>query len=60
MIDTRKPKECDTAVALIADLKALADRDGDPETFRQRIRLLREPHARKPSLLDRLDRADLG
>ncbi|WP_349879518.1 hypothetical protein ABIH81_06765 [Micromonospora sp. HUAS YX12] len=47
-------------MALLADLKALADRDGDTGTFRQRMRLLRERHARKPSLLDRLDRAGLG
>lgn len=60
MIETKRPREYDAAVALLADLKALADRDGDTGTFRQRMRLLRERHARKPSLLDRLDRAGLG
>lgn len=60
MIETKRPKEYDAAVVLLSDLKALADRDGDAEAFRQRMRLLRERHARKPSLLDRLDRAGLG
>ncbi|MDG4807181.1 hypothetical protein O7634_10515 [Micromonospora sp. WMMD1120] len=60
MIETKRPKEYDAAVVLLSDLKALADREGDAEVFRQRIRLLREQHARKPSLLDRLDRAGLS
>ncbi|MEU5948547.1 hypothetical protein ABZ793_23710 [Micromonospora sp. NPDC047465] len=60
MIETKRPKEYDAAVALMVALKALADRDGDTEVFHQRVRQLRERHARKPSLLDRLDRAELG
>ncbi|MFC0096159.1 hypothetical protein ACFFKH_01285 [Micromonospora marina] len=60
MIETKRPKEYDAAVVLLGDLKALADRDGDVEVFRQRMRLLRERHARKPSLLDRLDRTGLS
>ncbi|MFE9202544.1 hypothetical protein [Micromonospora sp. NPDC007230] len=60
MIETKRPKEYDAAVALLSDLKALADRDGDTEAFRRRVRQLRERHARKPSLLDRFDRAGLG
>ncbi|MEU4645255.1 hypothetical protein [Micromonospora sp. NPDC023814] len=60
MVETKRPKEYDAAVVLLSDLKALADRDGDSEAFRQRMRQLRERHARKPSLLDRLDRAGLG
>ncbi|MCX4387374.1 hypothetical protein OG777_10560 [Micromonospora peucetia] len=60
MVETKRPKEYDAAVVLLSDLKALADRDGDTEAFRQRMRLLRERHARKPSLLGRLDRAGLG
>lgn len=57
MIETKKPKEYDAVVDLLADLKALAERDGQTSAFSQRIRRLREEHARKPSLLDRLDRA---
>ncbi|MFE9958103.1 hypothetical protein [Micromonospora sp. NPDC005299] len=60
MIETKRPKEYDAAVALLSDLKALADRDGGAEAFLQRVQQLRERHARKPSLLDRLDRARLG
>ncbi|MFB6396611.1 hypothetical protein [Polymorphospora lycopeni] len=60
MIETKKPKEYDAAVALMADLKALAERGSDTVTFRRRMRQLRERHARKPSLLDRLNRAGLG
>ncbi len=54
MIDTKKPKEYDAAVTLLADLKALAERDGRAAAFTRRVRQLRELHARKPSLLDRL------
>lgn len=60
MIESKKPKEYDAAVALMADLKALAERDGDGQAFRRRVRQLREVHARKASLLDRIDRAGLG
>jgi len=60
MIETKKPKEYDAAVELLADLKALSERDRQAPAFVRRVRLLREEHARKPSLLDRLDRAGLG
>jgi hypothetical protein len=60
LIETRKPKEYDAAVDLLADLKSLAERDRKTALFSQRIRRLRAEHARKPSLLDRFDRARLG
>lgn len=59
MIDTRKPTEYDAAVALLSDLQALAERDGDDDTFAARARRLRQTHARKPSLITRLDRAGI-
>ncbi|MEV0561550.1 hypothetical protein [Dactylosporangium sp. NPDC050588] len=59
LIATKKPKEYDAAVALLADLKALSERDGQRKTFRARIHQLCQEHARKPSLLDRLERAGL-
>lgn len=59
LIATKKPKEYDAAVALLADLKALSERAGHRKTFRGRIRQLCQEHARKPSLLDRLERAGL-
>ena len=59
LIDTKKPKEYDTAVVLLQDLRMLAARGGDTAAFAQQMRRLREQHARKPSLLDRFDRAQL-
>lgn len=59
MIDTRKPGEYDAAVALLSDLQALAERDDRFDTFTLRSMALRQAHARKPSLIDRLDRANL-
>ena len=59
LIATKKPKEYDTAVTLLADLRALSERDGQRKAFRGRFRQLCQEHARKPSLLDRLERAGL-
>ncbi len=59
LIETNRPNSYDTAVELLLDLEAVAERtDGVPE-FRQRVRSLRDRHARKTSLLDRLDRHQL-
>ena len=55
LIATKKPREYDTAVQLLVDLRDLAERDGDTAAFRQRLAELRAVHARKPSLLERLD-----
>jgi hypothetical protein len=59
LIESRKPNEYDAAVELLDDLKALSERDGNTMAFNKRVRGLREKHARKPSLLNRLDRARL-
>lgn len=59
LIATKKPKEYDTAVTLLADLQALSERDGQRKAFRGRFRQLCQEHARKQSLLDRLERAGL-
>ena len=59
MIDTRKPGEYDAAVALLSDLQALAERDDRFDAFTLRSMALRQAHARKPSLIDRLNRANL-
>ncbi|MER7273471.1 hypothetical protein ABT369_03340 [Dactylosporangium sp. NPDC000244] len=59
LIATKKPKEYDSAVGLLTDLKALGERDGRRKAFRGRMDQLRLEHARKPSLLDRLERAGL-
>jgi hypothetical protein len=57
LIATRKPAEYDAAATLLTDLQALAERDGRHDTFAHRITALRQAHARKPSLIERLDRA---
>ena len=60
LIESKRPKEYDAAVALLGDLRDLAVRDAGGPAFARRLRQLREQHARKPSLLDRLHRAQLG
>ncbi|MDM4722304.1 hypothetical protein QTQ03_23000 [Micromonospora sp. WMMA1363] len=58
LIATKKPREYDTAVQLLVDLHDLAERDRD-SGFQQRLAKLRTAHARKPSLLERLNLAAL-
>ena len=59
LIQTKRPRDYDLAVSLLRDLQALADRQEDPAAFRKRFGELRAQHQRKPSLLDRFDRAGL-
>jgi hypothetical protein len=59
LIAMTKPREYDTAVKLLVDLRDLAERDGDTAAFRHRLAELRTMHARKPSLLERLHLAGL-
>ncbi|MFG2047360.1 hypothetical protein ACGFIW_08035 [Micromonospora sp. NPDC048935] len=58
LIATKKPREYDTAVQLLVDLRDLAERDRD-SGFQQWLADLRAAHARKPSLLERLNLAGL-
>lgn len=55
MIETKKPAEYDRAVGLLEDLQEVAE----PAEFARRVVELRIRHARKPSLMDRFDRAGL-
>ncbi|MEU0154758.1 hypothetical protein ABZ071_23155, partial [Micromonospora fulviviridis] len=59
LIATKKPREYDTAVQLLVDLRDLDERDGNTSSFRHRLAELRAAHARKPSLLERLNLAGL-
>jgi hypothetical protein len=59
LIATKKPREYDTAVQLLVDLRDLGERDGNTASFRRRLAELRTTHARKPSLLERLELAGL-
>jgi hypothetical protein len=55
LIATKKPREYDTAVQLLVDLRDLGESEGSTAAFRQRLAELRTVHARKPSLLERLE-----
>ena len=57
MIDTKKPREYDAAVQLLVDLRDLSEREGHVPRFSQHLRELRDRHAKKPSLLERIDAA---
>lgn len=59
LIETKKPHDYDRAVSLLADLSALARRDGGHGSFTARFLELRSRHERKPSLQERLDKAGL-
>jgi hypothetical protein len=59
LIASKLPKSYDEAVALLKDLQALAEREGKADQAAQRIRTLREEHARKRTFVERLDRAGL-
>ncbi|MFD8492255.1 hypothetical protein [Amycolatopsis sp. NPDC059657] len=52
MITTRKPAGYDAATALLADLKALAERHEGSATFAVRLAALRRTHTRKPTLIE--------
>lgn len=60
MIATRKPGEYDAAVALLTELRALAERDRRSDEFTRRAAALRQTHSRKPSLIERFNRAGIG
>jgi hypothetical protein len=59
LIDTKKPAEYDEAVALLLDLRELAQREGRGDEFAGQMRQLRQRHARKVTLIERLDKAGL-
>lgn len=59
MIATRTPGEYDNAVRLLTDLQALAERNERPHEYTQRCAVIRQEHARKTTLIGRLDRANL-
>lgn len=59
LIAARRPAEYDAAVTLLTDLRALAERENRNDTFALRTIALRQAHARKPSLIERLDRAEI-
>ena len=60
LIGTKLPNKYDEAVSLLAELRDLAVRSGRAGEADARIDALRERHARKPSLLQRLAKAGLA
>lgn len=59
-IGTKRPSDYDEAVRLLADLRELSVRTNRTNAFEERIRELRQLHSKKPSLLQRLDKAGLS
>ncbi|MGH3546038.1 MAG: hypothetical protein ACRDPW_08965, partial [Mycobacteriales bacterium] len=59
LIATRKPADYDAAVTLLTDLQALAEREDHDDAFTSRTLALRQAHARKPSLIQRFNRAGI-
>jgi hypothetical protein len=60
LIETKNQRDYDTAVTLLRDLRALAERNGSLAVFTKRIDDLRRQHQRKPSLMERFDAAGLA
>lgn len=59
LVETKRPQDYDRAVQLLVDLRDVAARSRQESGFRARLDELRARHAKKPSLLARLDRAGL-
>jgi hypothetical protein len=60
LIETKLPKAYDEAVSLLADLRDLAVRSGRADEAEARIGALRERHAKKRTLLQRLAKVSPG
>jgi len=58
LIATKQPKSYDHAVTLLVDLRDVAERK-DSSGFQRRVEELRAAHARKPTLIARLQKAGL-
>ncbi len=59
-IEARQPAYYDEAVTLLTDLRAVSEREDRRDAFDQRLTDLQQRHARKSSLLERLERAGLA
>jgi hypothetical protein len=59
LVESKKPGNYDTAVRMLVDLRDLSNREGSGGAFAGRVAELRGRHARKPALVERLDRAGL-
>ncbi len=59
LVATKQPKRYDEAVSLLHDLHEVAAMTGQRKTFSSRIEALYREQARKPTLLDRIRKANL-
>lgn len=59
-IERRQPSSYDEAVTILKDLRAVSEREDRCDAFDQRLTDLHQRHARKVSLLERLQRAGLS
>ncbi|WP_194895105.1 hypothetical protein [Catenulispora pinisilvae] len=59
LIAAKKPTSYDAAIRLLTDLAEISRRRGRSAQFAERLAELRSAHQRKPSLIERLDAADL-
>jgi hypothetical protein len=57
--DTKRPKDYDDAVQLLTDLRDLSVRQESVDEFTAHYGQFRARNAKRPSLIDRLDRAGL-
>lgn len=60
LLDVKRAREYDQAVQLMLDLNELAIRESRDDAFFDRLAELRARYARRPALIDRLERAGLG
>lgn len=59
-IERTQPQAYDEAVAMLRDLRALAERDHKLGDLQHRLAALRQRHAKKRAFIGRLDRAGFG
>lgn len=59
-IEARQPASYDEAVRIVEDLRAVSAREDCRDAFDERLADLQQRHARKVSLLERLERAGLS
>lgn len=59
LISTKQPRSYDQAIRLLKDLHDLAERNKSGQIFNARLEALRAAHMRKPSLIERIQKAGL-
>ena len=57
LVATKRPGDYDAAVSLLKDLREISERKGRRAEIAERIRALRDVHAKQPSFLARLRKA---